>query len=351
MKKLSFIIGLCTGVGLSLCTAALASDSIQAVLFPSKIHFLVNGTVTEVDGTGENAVINYNNKAYIPLRTFAEAMGAAVNYRQADEDKNNIIDIYAGMSEDEFADQDKEGYVSIAQLDVRPASAHEQGFNVRGILKVNKDISNKKIELDVLDAKGSIIGSTDADFFNKLHEGDIIPLNLTIHSTGNMDSFQIRVRDTWSMTTSTGYFDGMLLLNQGLVFGMGGLDKEKKGLVQYLQFKNQGNAPIRIEPLNIEYQIVKVGSEGDQLIFSHKLAPLEGTIPVYAWYEAKLPVWKLQNRDGTLIAPGKYAGQIIIPPSLHFWSEGNSKVQELTRLSRVERWEYDITQADIDAMR
>ncbi|WP_282942341.1 stalk domain-containing protein [Paenibacillus sp. RC67] len=355
MKKISFIAGLCAGIGLSLCTAAFASDSIQARLFPSKVHFLVNGAVKEIDGADDNAVLNYNNKAYIPLRTFAEAIGATVNYRQSNEGKDNIIDIYAGKSAEDFNTQDKNGYISLANVITEPSENQTPGYTdltVKCLLRVDKDLSGKKIQLDILDQAGTVIGSTDADFWNKLQLGDIIPLNLTIHAQGDMHSYQVRVRDSWSMTTTTGYYDGMLLLNQGLVFGMGQLDKEKKGLVQLLQFKNQGKQPIRIEPLNIEYQIVKVEAGGEQLMFSQKLAPLVGTIPVYAWYEAKLPVWNLTDPSGNPVTPGKYAAQIIIPDSLQYWTEGSSEPQVLTstRLSRVTRWEYDIHQSDIDTM-
>lgn len=53
-----------------------------------------NGSqVTAIDG--ENEIINYNNKAYIPLRSFAEAMGADVNYQYASDQTNgrHLIDI------------------------------------------------------------------------------------------------------------------------------------------------------------------------------------------------------------------------------------------------------------------
>jgi hypothetical protein len=93
MKK--FAIGLFCGLLLSLATVVFASNSIQAILFPSKVWFHSNGAVKELDSTVENEVLNYNNKAYIPLRAFAEAMGAAVGYESASsrEDGMNKIEI------------------------------------------------------------------------------------------------------------------------------------------------------------------------------------------------------------------------------------------------------------------
>lgn len=78
MKK--FIIGLLCGAVLSMTTVAFAANAIQAVLFPSKVTFYTNTAIKVLDETGDNAILNYNNKAYIPLRAFTDAMGAKVNY-------------------------------------------------------------------------------------------------------------------------------------------------------------------------------------------------------------------------------------------------------------------------------
>src|SRR5665647_3753567 len=79
MKK--FIIGLLCGAVLSMTTVAFATNAVKAVLFPSKVTFYTNTTIKVLDGTEDNTILNYNNKAYIPLRAFTDAMGAKVNYR------------------------------------------------------------------------------------------------------------------------------------------------------------------------------------------------------------------------------------------------------------------------------
>lgn len=86
MKK--FVTGLLCGAVLSVSTAAFASDSIQAILFPSKVTFQVKDTSTVLD-TSMDPVINYNNKAYIPLRAFSEAIGAHVGFVGASDATNN----------------------------------------------------------------------------------------------------------------------------------------------------------------------------------------------------------------------------------------------------------------------
>lgn len=60
-------------------TVALATNAIQTVLFPSKVTFYTSTTIQVLDQT-DNAIFNYNNKAYIPLRAFTDAMGARINY-------------------------------------------------------------------------------------------------------------------------------------------------------------------------------------------------------------------------------------------------------------------------------
>ncbi|MBP1996535.1 stalk domain-containing protein [Paenibacillus eucommiae] len=98
MKKL--LTGVAIGVILMLTTAAVSSTSIQATLFPSKVTIHNGSKITTIDGTGKDGIINYNNKSYIPLRTFSEAMGAKVDYESASKQTNGVhkIDIYQSQA-------------------------------------------------------------------------------------------------------------------------------------------------------------------------------------------------------------------------------------------------------------
>jgi len=354
---MDFFTGLGVGIALTASTAAFASDNIQAVLFPSKVHFLMNGTVKQIDGTGDDAIINYNNKAYIPLRTFAESMGAVVQYSTPSEQTGrSSIDIYSGMSESDFNMHDPDGYISYGRIQHQPVKSDNFGntqTKVTGILKVKKPLTGKKIELIAFDRQGNRIGSGDVDMTNRLEQGDIISLEYTLITRNGSDvsSYQIVVKDSWALTTRDFFHDGMLLLDKGLVFGMGRIDPVRKGLVQTLQFKNQSKQPIGIQPFEIEYQVVKIDGSEEQLMFSHKLAPLQGEVPVYGWYEANIPVWNLKDRNGNPITPGKYANKIVIPDVLRYTAEDSDEMQSLTGISRMTRWEYDIKQSDIDSIR
>jgi hypothetical protein len=98
MKK--FMIGIVCGVFLSFSSVVAASEAIQAILFPSKVIFHVNNSEKQLDGAKDDPILSYNNKAYIPLRTFAEAMGATVAYESASvrADGKHKIDITPSMN-------------------------------------------------------------------------------------------------------------------------------------------------------------------------------------------------------------------------------------------------------------
>ncbi|MEK8127729.1 copper amine oxidase N-terminal domain-containing protein [Paenibacillus filicis] len=83
MKK--FVMGVVLGSMLSLSTVVVASDSVQAFLFPA--YFTINGQYA--DTNQDSPVLNYNGQAYVPIRFVAEQLGAFIDYN--DKDKNIII--------------------------------------------------------------------------------------------------------------------------------------------------------------------------------------------------------------------------------------------------------------------
>ncbi|WP_248928005.1 DUF3888 domain-containing protein [Paenibacillus hamazuiensis] len=89
MKK-HFIVGVLCGAFLMAATSVFASSAIEAIIFPSKVtFFLANGLSKEVQLQEGEEVLSYNNKAYVPLRLFAESSGALVKYTQASPETDN----------------------------------------------------------------------------------------------------------------------------------------------------------------------------------------------------------------------------------------------------------------------
>lgn len=96
MKK-HFIAGALCGALLMATTSVFASSEIKAIIFPSKVTFSqADGLSKEMQLQEGEEVLNYNNKAYIPLRVFAESSGALVKYTQAspETDNKHKIDVH-----------------------------------------------------------------------------------------------------------------------------------------------------------------------------------------------------------------------------------------------------------------
>jgi Copper amine oxidase N-terminal domain. len=81
LKK--FLLGLMCGIVLAAATSVYAAGAVNAVLFPVK--YIFNGQEKKLDGG--YATLNYNGRAYVPIRFVAENMGAAVAY---DENTRSI---------------------------------------------------------------------------------------------------------------------------------------------------------------------------------------------------------------------------------------------------------------------
>ncbi|MED4783504.1 copper amine oxidase N-terminal domain-containing protein [Brevibacillus choshinensis] len=74
MKK--FACGLVCGVALASSSVALASNSIQAFLFP--VQFEINGSAVSM--SKDDKVLQVDGRAYVPIRFVAENLGATIDY-------------------------------------------------------------------------------------------------------------------------------------------------------------------------------------------------------------------------------------------------------------------------------
>ncbi|MDQ0872752.1 hypothetical protein QFZ77_001411 [Paenibacillus sp. V4I3] len=82
MKK--FLLGLSCGFVMACSSVALASDTIQALLFPAS--FEINGNSTTLNN--DYKVLNVDGHAYVPIRFVAEHLGATIDY---DADTHKIF--------------------------------------------------------------------------------------------------------------------------------------------------------------------------------------------------------------------------------------------------------------------
>lgn len=347
MKK--FITGVIFGVGISACSVAFASDSLQAFLFPSKVTFHNHGESKEISFSNDDPVINYNNKAYIPLRLFSEALDAKVNYSlpSASHDGKNVIDIYFNHENDN-ALHDANDFISISNLETKQSI---NGLSLSGLLKVNKNLEGKIIEIHALNSDKKIIGSS-AEIITEgratLNVGETRKITVPLYSKETPSSYEVQINDTWGLTILDSYTDGMISDIAGISFGPPSIDTDKKALLSFLQFKNPSDKDITIVPLMIEYQINKVIGESKIVVKSYKLPELKGNVPAESWYKAALPAWDLKDQNGNPILPGKYEVKIIIPSSLKYTAEGSSESKTIDNFSKYTRWDIEITQDQIN---
>ncbi|GAA3401836.1 stalk domain-containing protein [Paenibacillus hodogayensis] len=79
MKK--FVLGLVLGILLSLSSVAVASNKLEVI--KQSINFVVNGKTISMGQ--EYAAFNYDGHLYMPIRFFAESIGASIGYNAASE--------------------------------------------------------------------------------------------------------------------------------------------------------------------------------------------------------------------------------------------------------------------------
>jgi hypothetical protein len=168
------MFGLLSGVIVMLLTAAVPSSTIQGTLFPSIVTIHNGNEVKTINGTGDNDVINYNNKAYIPLRLFSEEMGASVGYEPASEATNGLhkINIYQGVAPIAWSLERTDlifpqicsnfsFYIVPTQSRSSDGKMDTYNFNLKVHNLMTDDISVKPIELtfEVTDEAGNVIYS------------------------------------------------------------------------------------------------------------------------------------------------------------------------------------------------
>jgi hypothetical protein len=344
MKK--FIIGLICGSVLSISTVVFASDSIQAVLFPSKVSFHVNNVVKEIDGTGDNAILNYKNKSYIPLRTFSEAMGATVTYEAASSATGNLnkIDIYstsATTSSNDLTLKDPDGYVNIGDLNT---TKNQNGSNVisSGTIQVNKDLTGKKIDIDVLDKAGNQIAETDYVYIinediSPPKVGDIRPFqtNAVYDAIDNggveVGSYRVSVHDILKpvsnpdidkqngdplaiMFTPPSQFSGVIPIGKIAPFS--------------IDVYNTSENNLTVKPFDLEFDVYTLDSQNKlgKLVYNYKLPTITGLIASKSGYHVTIP-WNQRGTDGKFIALGNYQVQIKTPTTIDYSIEGSSDIK------------------------
>ncbi|MDR1573087.1 MAG: copper amine oxidase N-terminal domain-containing protein [Clostridiales Family XIII bacterium] len=118
--------------------------------FPCDVVFHAgDGEDLALDGD-RHRVLNYKGRTFVPLRAFAELMGADVRFAEAGADGFNLIDVTAAGNAPAVTPEkeDAEGYVSLYDLKYDTETSDTGEVLLRfGMLRVNKDLEGREISL------------------------------------------------------------------------------------------------------------------------------------------------------------------------------------------------------------
>jgi hypothetical protein len=339
-----YIIGFICGIALSISTVVFAANTIQGYLFPSRVLFHMNDTVREIDGSGDNAVINYNNKAYIPLRAFTDAMGATVTFTPSSSVTSylNKIDIYDGPAipiDKGLTLKDSEGYVSISNLKVvKDKNGNE--FLTSGIIQINKDITWKTVEFhfsDITDPNQAVssymyILNEDID---KPEAGDIRPFQTSVvMNERNLQSLSVVVRDTLKQYPVTGDATGTMWGNPIAIHFGPRFNNFNDGVLPLgeispfsIDVVNTSADNIVIQPYDLIFEVYKTDANYQlkELVYSFKLPRSNGTLAQNSRYSVTIP-WNQRGTNGKFITAGKYAVRLKAPANLQYYKEGSDDI-------------------------
>lgn len=353
MKK--FVIGLTCGTVFSFATGVVASSGVEAILFPSEIKYHGYEGVSEINGN-DTTVLNYRNSVYVPLRLFAETMGAIVNYREPEGNTPPKIDIYPkiSISAKELIYTDEWNYVSIGYI--QPISEYEKV----GVVKANKDLSHKVIVLEALNENGEVIQRSDYVHITQQdaappQAGDIRSFRTKIRvEHERIHSYKVRVVDLLDpvlgpdISTSYGNPIGILFSPpqnyripeeiDGKRVIVGPYGEIAAGLEHFVGYMNRGDIiPIRwsifntstsnliIEPLNIELIVSKLHADRTEtVVYRKKIPTISGLWKSKHGYDVRMP-WDVTDQNGKPLDQGTYKMYLKVPETIQYKIEGSNE--------------------------
>lgn len=338
MKK--FIVGFLCGVLLAVPAGVYASNQLSAYLFPSKITIHEDGLTTNFDSAG-NPFINYNNRVYVPLRAFSEAMGRYVNFESASATNGNInkIDIYELKSVPVSA-QDKDGYVSLYLINKTKLA--DGNIKVTGLIKINKDVSGKTVSF----ANQCVISNL---LTQPLQEGQTRDFTASME-VDDVASYPVTVKG-WD--TPSPFTKGMIAgptaelalrfagkpADQSISIGKGYYEEDSISVL------NAADKPLKLSSMKLTYIIYKVENGKDKLVCSYNVPEFDGgslAFPASTGSQLTLPAWDFKDLNGNLVSPGKYAIQLSMPANFEYTIDGKDKTLPIKENMWNERYEFTL---------
>ncbi|PYI56990.1 hypothetical protein [Paenibacillus flagellatus] len=340
MKK--YMIGFVCGAAIASSTAALASDALQAYWFPSRVAILDGATIQPIDVSGENAVINVNNKAYIPLRTFAEAIGADVSFEPASPANGNTnqIGIKTGYvyENGDLPFGDPDGYVKIGNLLVSRLP-NGQMLISSGTIRIDKDLTGKQIDITFKDDQGMPRGHSEFVYIADSETRPTVPgetrsfaTRLTFDGKLNTSNYDIKVRDKlepYNPVQRDIFLEGGVV---AAIFPVGGFDGHLPGdriSPFYASFQNNTEDDIVLEAYEWTFKVERIDENNQPIssVYETTLPTIEGPLQAGFHYGFTVP-WKPVDAEGRPAAPGRYKATLVRPDTVTYSRGGEGPVTE-----------------------
>jgi hypothetical protein len=348
-----FLLGLICGLALFAATAAAASNEIRALISSIAVSYHVGGETLDTNDDSSIA-LNYKGKLYVPLRTFAETLGASVYYHGPANGERAKVEVYSEDDRD-LTVRDKEGYVRAGYMKRTSFTYNEAGKaltgspEVSGTIRFVKSIpAGKELAFALTDKTGKQHGLSGKVTLKTLHNretslyqrmpGDLAIFTAPLPLLDNLEELEltpvvIDKRD-WS-------FDQHPVM--GCACGAGGMNghplavnidyrdvgSQMKGntlwIVTMINFDDDSHVTLT-HPISFTINIYRA-DESRKIVRTLTTKAFEGTVYRMRGAVQTEIIWDWKDSNGTPVAPGQYAAQIVLPHTAtgHWGETGGSE--------------------------
>ncbi|MHA7967552.1 flagellar hook assembly protein FlgD [Paenibacillus sp. CAU 1782] len=335
-----FLLGLICGMALFAATAAAASNEVRALISSIAVSYHVGGEALDTSDD-RSIALNYKGQLYVPLRKFAETMGASVYYFSPANGEGARVEVYSEDDRD-LTVRDKDGYVRAGYLN--RSSYSYQGFDrtltgmpeVSGTVRFDKSIpSGKELAFALIDKTGKQYSLSGRIKLKTLHNrevslyqrmpGDLAVFKAELPLLDNLEQLEltpvvIDKRD-WSFAQYP---------VEGCACGAGGMNghplavnidganagPQMKGnsawAINLINFDDNRHVTLT-KPISFKINIYREDDESQKTIRTLTTQTFEGTVHRMRGAVRTEIVWDWKDNNGKPVAPGSYWARVILP--------------------------------------
>lgn len=355
MKK--FLLGLICGMALFAATAAAASNEVRALISNIAVAYHVGGETVQ-SGEADDIALNYKGQLYVPLRKFAETLGASVYYFKPEGGERAKVEVYAADDRD-LPLADKDGYVRVGHLErtyhpytSQKGTTYNSNPEVTGTVRfdksipygmevvfalVNKDGNQKEVSEPI---KLRTLHNREMSLYQRI-PGDLATFTASLPLLDNLDDYElvplVMDKQDWTFlqypveacACGAGGMNGHPLaanINSGYPYS------SREGTaalsVHLINFDDDRHVTLT-KSISFEIKIMREGDTGNQVVRTLKTPPFEGTVYRMRGAQQALIEWDLKDGNGKAVSPGTYVAYLSLPITAegHWENEPGTQTQ------------------------